>query len=138
MAMGLCGFGTMALWLWYNGYGFGTMAMWLWDNGYVALGQWLWLWYKTMALYGYGKMILIVGQGLEFMIAFGLAHATVSKHSVMHTRSTKGVPLEPKGSHGRGPTMGGEPLGTQRIPWEGTLGSPRDPIYLAVTIYRSA
>ena len=51
----------MALWLWYNGYGFGTMAMWLWDNGYVALGQWLWLWYKTMALYGYGKMILIVG-----------------------------------------------------------------------------
>ena len=29
---------------------------------------------------------------------------------------------EPKGSHGRGP------LGAQGIPWEGTLGSPRDPM----------
>ena len=33
-----------------------------------------------------------------------------------------GDPWEPKGSHGRGP------LGAQGIPWEGTLGSPRDPM----------
>ena len=38
-----------------------------------------------------------------------------------------GVPWEGTLGSPRDP-MGGEPLGAQGIPWEGTLGSPRDPM----------
>ena len=36
---------------------------------------------------------------------------------------TLGSPKDPLGG-GPGPPMGGEPLGAQGIPWEGTLGAP--------------
>ena len=36
---------------------------------------------------------------------------------------TLGSPRDPKGG-GPVPPMGGEPLGAQEVPWEGTLGEP--------------
>ena len=36
---------------------------------------------------------------------------------------TLGSPRDPMG-RGPGPPMGGEPLGAEEIPWEGTLGAP--------------